>query len=106
ERADALGGVEPHQRSTKARQAIYLLIGAQCHLVEASILVPAVVPEMRVRGEPPRAEEPLAGQRGADEIALAAERGLTPARDAGNLDVPLEDDDPRPAIRPSLRHFV
>jgi hypothetical protein len=37
ERADAFVGVEPHQRSAKARQAIDLLIRAQFHIVEASI---------------------------------------------------------------------
>src|SRR6266851_5529766 len=38
ERADALVGVEPHQRSAKARQAVDLLIRAQFYIVEASIL--------------------------------------------------------------------
>ena len=38
ERADALVGVEPHQRFAKAGQAIDLLIRAQSHIGEASIL--------------------------------------------------------------------
>src|SRR5229473_2382085 len=98
--------MEPHQRSAKARQAIDLLIRAQFYVVEASVLTSPPITEAGVRGEVPCAEVPLARQRAADEIALAVEPSLAPARDAGNLDVPLEDDDPRPAIRPSFRDRV
>src|SRR6266436_2304055 len=107
ERADALAGVEPHQRSAEARQAVDLLIRAQFYIVEASILASAVVTEERAGAEPPCAEKPFAGQHRADEVTLALEPRLTEAAwDAGNLDVPPEDDKPRPAVRPSFCHLV
>src|SRR5262245_7596260 len=91
ERAGALVGVEPHQRSAEARQAIDLLIRAQFHIVEASIA--RVVTKETAGAEPSRAEEPLAGQRSADEVAVAAEPGLArPAWDTGNLNIPFEND--------------
>ena len=105
ERADALVGVEPHRRSAQARQAIDLLIRAQFHIVEAPIV--CVVTKETASAKPSRAEEPLAGQRSSDEVALAAEPGLArPAGDTGNLNIPLENDEPRPAIGPSFRHLV
>src|SRR5436190_2774304 len=107
EGADALVGVEPNRRSAEAGQAVDLLIRTQFYIVEASILASAVVTEERAGNEPPRAEKPLAGQHRADEVTLAVEPSLTdPAWDAGNLDVPLEDDKPRPAISPSFRDLV
>ena len=60
--ADAPVGMEPHQSSAKTRQAIKLLIRAQFHIVESSILASSVVTETGVFGEPPRAEDPLASQ--------------------------------------------
>src|SRR6266481_9048211 len=98
--------MEPHQRSAKARQAIDLLIRAQFYVVEASILASPPIAEAGVRSEAPCAEVPRARERAADEVALAVEPSFASARDAGNLDVPLEDDDPGPAIRPSFRDRV
>jgi hypothetical protein len=60
ESADALVEVEPHQRSAKTRQAVDLLIRAQCHTMETPILASKPVHDAGVRGEPPRAENPLA----------------------------------------------
>jgi len=59
ESADALVEMEPHQRSAKTRQAVDLLICAQCHTVETAILASKPVHQAGVRGEPPRAENPL-----------------------------------------------
>ena len=59
ETTDSLVGVEPHQCPARTRQAIDLLIRAQFHIVETSILAAPVVSETGVRGEPPRAENPF-----------------------------------------------
>src|SRR5262249_5777176 len=95
EAADALVGVEPHHGPAQARQFIDLLIRAQLHIVEASILASPVVAKAGVRGESSCAEEPLARQRAADEVALAVEGGLAPAWNASNLNVRFERHHPR-----------
>src|SRR6516225_11536329 len=107
QRAGAPVRVKPHQRSAEARQAIDLLISTQFHVVKAPVLLPPVVTKERVGAKRSRAKLLLARQRRADETAVSTEPGLAPAaRDAGNLDILLEDDEPWSAIGPSFRHLV
>src|SRR5262249_10930737 len=88
------------------RQAIDLLISTQLHIVDTPVLLSAVVTDERAGAESARAELLLARQRDASQLARAAEPRLAPARDTRKIDILLEDDDARPAVRVLFPHLV
>src|SRR5215831_10724198 len=99
EASQALLRVEQHHCPTAARQTIDLLIPTQLHMLDTPVLLSPVVMDERASAEMSRAELLLARQRDAGQLARATEPCLAPARDTRKIDILLEDDDARPAVR-------
>src|SRR5262245_11616959 len=106
ETAEALVRVEHDECSAAARQAVDLLILTQAHIAEVPLLVAPEVPDNGARTEPSGANGVLTRQRDGNRLTPTIEPSLVPARDTGDVNLPLEDNAPRPAIGISLPDLI